>query len=37
MKRAASPLIMGSVLIGTALLIVILGPAIYTIMMNLRN
>lgn len=37
MKRAASPLILGSVLIGTALLIVILSPAIISIMINLRT
>jgi hypothetical protein len=37
MKRAASPLILGSVLIATALFVVILGPAITSIMINLRN
>lgn len=35
MKRAASPLILGSVLIGIALLIVVLLPAIISIMINL--
>ena len=37
MNRAASPLILGSVLLGTALLIVILGPAIISIMINVRT
>jgi hypothetical protein len=37
MKRAASPLILGSILIGTALIIVILAPAIISIMINLRT